>query len=560
MGYVVRYSTSNINKTRRKGNAVIGVDSGGYSKTSESGFYAGVPPVAGKHNVVRVQSSGDPDFYVLDDSELINLANQLGGSVSTTTAATTYLASRDDIIFTDNVVNNTTTDGLVLELDFSNLSSYPSSGTTVYDLNGDHNAILNNGPTFNSNKYISFDGVNDYGTFSNEYSFNSGNGTDYTFELLFKMRTLPTSQYGANGHIWGGENGNDIVLYLNPSSSGVSKGIIVHDDSRYNSAMMTNGGFEADTWSHWVVVQDGTNNTVTHYINGELDRGPTDILPTSQYVKSWGGTRFAYDARWGTYSTLDLAIARQYTKQLSADEVAQNYYGGDIITKDSSIFRHFTDTGNLVGQLNSTTLPDISGVGSDFTTEGTVDYDDSYGGVLHLNSGRIYRDQLGWYGKMAVSWWMKYDGAVNAKPFYTENYRDSGGCSRISSPINSNGTFTFSVWDNSSHSAGLGGSKATTTTTNVCDGEWHQVTCQWSNGTGNQPRGMYVYVNGQQEGYIDAVGNDGGYQHWHLGGSYGCVGDNTHNCYLGPVMFYKNYNLTDAEVLQNYNAHKARFK
>ena len=89
--------------------------------------------------------------------------------------------------------------------------------------------------------------------------------------------------------------------------------------------------------------------------------------------------------------------------------------------------------------------------------------------------------------------------------------------------------------------------------------EWYHITCQWSNGSGNQPRGIYVYVNGQLEGYTDMVGNDGGYQHWHLGGSYGCLGDKTHNCYLGPIMFYKNYNLTDDEVLQNYNAHSARF-
>ena len=49
------------------------------------------------------------------------------------------------------------------------------------------------------------------------------------------------------------------------------------------------------------------------------------ILPTTQYVKPWGGTRFAYDSRWGTYSTLDLAIAKQFTKELSADEVYKNW-------------------------------------------------------------------------------------------------------------------------------------------------------------------------------------------------------------------------------------------
>jgi hypothetical protein len=40
-----------------------------------------------------------------------------------------------------------------------------------------------------------------------------------------------------------------------------------------------------------------------------------------------------------------------------------------------------------------------------------------------------------------------------------------------------------------------------------------------SNGSGNQPAGSYVYVDGQLEGYTYMVGNDGGYQHWHLGGS-----------------------------------------
>jgi hypothetical protein len=117
MGYVVKYSTSNVNKTRRKGNVALGVSSEGYDKTATSGFYAGVPPVEGKHNFVRTPSTGDPNFYCVDDTELINFVNSIGGSVSNVTDATTYLAAQSDIMFTDTLPSNTITDGLVLDLD-----------------------------------------------------------------------------------------------------------------------------------------------------------------------------------------------------------------------------------------------------------------------------------------------------------------------------------------------------------------------------------------------------------------------------------------------------------
>ena len=83
------------------------------------------------------------------------------------------------------------------------------------------------------------------------------------------MRTLPTANYGPNGHIWGGQNGNDVVLYLNPvDANGISKGNMVYDDARYTASHMTTGGFRANEWNQWVIVGDGVNHTLTHYING----------------------------------------------------------------------------------------------------------------------------------------------------------------------------------------------------------------------------------------------------------------------------------------------------
>ena len=124
MGYVIKHSTSNVNKSRRKGNVAIGVDSDGYNKTSVSGFYAGVPPVEGKHNFVRTSATGDPNFYCVDDTELINFANSIGGSVLTVLEAKNYLLQQSDIIFTDSLPKNKLTDGLRLNLNARIESSF----------------------------------------------------------------------------------------------------------------------------------------------------------------------------------------------------------------------------------------------------------------------------------------------------------------------------------------------------------------------------------------------------------------------------------------------------
>jgi hypothetical protein len=56
------------------------------------------------------------------------------------------------------------TNGLIIQLDASNATSYPGSGTTWFDITSTNNGTLTNGPTFTSSapKYFNFDGVDDY--------------------------------------------------------------------------------------------------------------------------------------------------------------------------------------------------------------------------------------------------------------------------------------------------------------------------------------------------------------------------------------------------------------
>ena len=84
---------------------------------------------------------------------------------------------------------------LVLNLDASDINSYPRSGTTWYDLSPYQNhGTLTNGPTHgysdNGNHYIDFDGTNDYVDFGNDSSLSGLNddaintSQAFTFEIV----------------------------------------------------------------------------------------------------------------------------------------------------------------------------------------------------------------------------------------------------------------------------------------------------------------------------------------------------------------------------------------
>jgi hypothetical protein len=58
------------------------------------------------------------------------------------------------------------TDNLQLLLDANNITSYPGTGSTWYDLSkNNYSGTLTNSPTWNSAGYFSFDGTNDYVNF-----------------------------------------------------------------------------------------------------------------------------------------------------------------------------------------------------------------------------------------------------------------------------------------------------------------------------------------------------------------------------------------------------------
>jgi hypothetical protein len=424
-----------------------------------------------------------------------------------------------------------------------------SLATEWMDLSGNrNNATLNNGVTYNSSeRALQFDGVNDYATID---PFNGKPTSQITCESWIKPMKSTIS-----GTIRGGaiSASNSMYLGIINSVDGTTHAMHWANQTSDNRAYNWNGSIPNNQWAHIVGTYDGS--VARAYVNGvEISNwSQTGTIPdATYYVGTYGG-----GLTDGIHNFQGLIRdAKIYKTALTSTQVMQNYFKGKVVTTGLQIM---SDPGSLISKQDTdSTLANLIGTG--FTIEGASSKMEDHGGILRLDTGRIYRYNTGWYGKMAISWWMRYNGAAVATNFYTENYRGSGGCARIYSPILSDGRFRFSVWDNSSIGPLGGGSFSVDTTTQVCDGEWHHITCQWSNGTGNKPRGIYVYVDGSLEGRTDIIGNDGAYEHLHLGGASGCVGESSHSVDFGPITHHVNYNLSDNEVYQNYAAHVARFK
>jgi hypothetical protein len=213
---------------------------------------------------------------------------------------------------------DTITNGLVLTLDAANKLSYPSTGTTWYDLSGNaNNGTLTNGPTFsNANGgCIVFDGVDDY--VQTNFNQNTDNA-QITWECWFwddspggfVSNTALISNYGASAttpytslHVY--DNGN--VFFGQRNSSGT-------ESLATYSANVCNG-----IWHHIVGVVDSTNTLI--YVDGVLRASQAKVTGTT----TSGQNIVIAGNHLGRYQSCRIASAKIYSRALTAAEVLQNY-------------------------------------------------------------------------------------------------------------------------------------------------------------------------------------------------------------------------------------------
>jgi hypothetical protein len=511
----------------------MGTGAENYGPTSATGYYNGITPPSGGYTVYSLMSGNVPAIWVAhNDSELIDIALTLGSGTVNGAGAREYLSTLANTWIVNSNPDNIVTKDLILDYNFTNLSTYPGSGTTVGDLSGGaRNGILYNNPTFNSNGYFEFDGVDDSITTSNT------SGVDFsdqqTICFLLKpgtgsgnaRRNIWDQAYGGSG-TWTHET-NGVISYYFGTNGG-------------NASPYTNrsSGFTvvAGEKAHVVSTRNQTTGEVLWYKNGVL----LTSISAGGYSATSNGTATARIGLGYTGNRFigDIYDIKIYNRALTAEEVSQNYYLGPIITDDlvqfydfGNILCHEGVTGNAAGAVVNM----VDGVTANIVnTNNAISYNKNQGYMEWDGTSTAYINipDTGRLNNFTLSAWVYNMSGGNSRHSILTNYWEIVGTSL---------QFWSYEFDNDYWRSTSNGQVPYNT--------WTYITTTWD---GERVRhyinGTLVYTQPNTSGgtsqTLQKMAGYGGRQY------YGRIG----------VLSIYDACLNSSEIMQNFNAHSSRFK
>jgi len=319
MANVIKSATTISNGTIKRNNFLIGIDSSTvFGPTSSTNFWAGVVPPSSGYTVYEQKSQQGPSIRVAqNDSELITIAKQYGGTnITTIYDALNYFNGSSNYLVTNIDYPSIVTSGLTLLYDAGYIPSYPRTGTTCNDLIGTNNGSLLSGTTYSSSSGSTFvfNGVNNYISLSNTTTKN--------FTIGCWIRTTATSLTGSNA--WEG-NGivyadvpgtfNDFVLAILNNKASWFTG---NPDTSINGTTTINTG----AWFYLTVTKNGDVSTKQLYVNGTSEASGSsnaNILNANPNISIGGNTN---DTRMFNGNIANVQI---YNRILSSTEILQNF-------------------------------------------------------------------------------------------------------------------------------------------------------------------------------------------------------------------------------------------
>ena len=224
---------------------------------------------------------------------------------------------------------------LKLWYDFSQIRSYPGSGTTVTDLSGNgDNATLTNGPVYSSTNggIVTLDYTDDYIISSSASNTQFNPTTGYTIGSWVKPEFLTTdfdNQIGANiagraNPSSGGDLSFTLLLGYGSFGMGAVRGIVfVYNQVNSFGFLGTTNRWTNNAWNFVMAGHSGTS--VKIWVNGSHIGTITGIASntlnytTHRYVMGYQGSNTFYRLR-GKFGA-----SYAYDKQLSDAEVLQLY-------------------------------------------------------------------------------------------------------------------------------------------------------------------------------------------------------------------------------------------
>ena len=328
MPNAIKYSASAQTLALKKGNFWIGTGDVGKGPTSTTDYYNGITPPSGGYTIYLNKASGGPSIYTAsNDSQLISLSNTIAGQTfATASAALAWFATQTDKMVFDIDYPAIVTDGLIFNMDSGFTPSYPTTGTSWYDLSSNATTgTLTNGPTYDSanNGSIVFDGVDDFVALGTQTVWNSSN--TLTIAVWVKITGIGGAP-DIGGIITNQTTGFDLqCIYAEVYSPDSSKVRITYGVTHPNPNAETYASSleNKNAWLYAVGTRyfDGTNTIIKMHTNGTLKQTSTMSGQQSQALNSWVLGRFYA----GRAMIGNIAIVQVYNKVLSGAEILQNY-------------------------------------------------------------------------------------------------------------------------------------------------------------------------------------------------------------------------------------------
>jgi len=211
------------------------------------------------------------------------------------------------------IFGNIAVGGPVLYLDAGNKTSYPTTGTTWYDLSGyGNNATLVNGPAFSNPLSIVFDGVNDYCSTTLVKTF-----TSMTIQVWFYGDGDQFGTYGYAG------------LVANRTSPADATGLLLNNGNNKSLGYSWNGVTNTWSWNSGLVLTyygwHFLSLTVTPTLATAFLNGATATNAVSHSPASITSLAIGKDYLTERFITGGIGSVYIYDRALSNDEVLQNY-------------------------------------------------------------------------------------------------------------------------------------------------------------------------------------------------------------------------------------------
>jgi hypothetical protein len=522
---------------------------------------------------IDTEANAKPCAWACDynNGALLNLINTLPPRVgqtpyTTLSDAIAWLQGQNKYFIVNQNYPTIVTDSLELLYDTGLTGSYPTLGTTFYDVSGNgNNGSIDNSPTFfnsGATSYFAFDGTDD--TILSPLTLSDLPAlSNFTLECWALLPQYPTAPSGVerNGVLFGATYYAGVALYWRGNSSG--NGLTMHSFIRGNDAYrMTNGSPMAlNRYYHFVLVNNYSSNSLSLYVNGTLFEsigtatqqynaelaaiaGPIGI---SRAQVDGGGTQ--------VYSYWNGRVSKSgiYTRALSASEIAQNAYLGPISTTNLTALY---DSGNIASYPGSlSTWYDIKGTDNGTINNG-VYYTINEGGILNFDGTDDYVQTSSTLGNLGSGDW-------TFSVWWKANGTQSDYVSLISQGFTggiSSGAWALKVKNSSvqnfisfSYASGFETINDVVTSANANDGNWHNIVVKRSVNT------CTLYMDGQSVGTFNV---SGGFVFGTGAVTYIGFTPRDSAYILGNLGIIQKYTraLSDGEIIQNYGVYRNRFE